>query len=131
MATEHALIDDNGDKRGTPANFFQGTRLVRQPQGNVQPDGEFARNFALVTTAAERALTDEQRSLRSVLESQIESLRAQKDNLSEDEYYAKLEALMRQLQPIYVTTPPADAAPAPAPAPTSAAPAAAATSSAP
>ncbi|HTB62725.1 MAG TPA: hypothetical protein VK737_03975 [Opitutales bacterium] len=128
MATEHALIDDNGDKRGTPANFFQGTRLIRQPQGNVEPDGEFSRNFALVTTAAERALTDEQRSLRSVLESQIESLRAQKENLGENEYYTKLEALMRQLQPIYVKTPTTDAAPAPAPAAASGAPAATSTS---
>lgn len=102
MATEHALIDDNGDKRGTPASFFQGTRLVQQPQGNLAPDGDYARNLALITSAAERALTDDQRALRNVLESQMESLRQVKETLPEDEYYAKLEKIVRQLQTIYV-----------------------------
>ena len=30
LATEHALIDDNGDKQGTPAEWFRGVRLQRR-----------------------------------------------------------------------------------------------------
>ncbi len=104
MATEHALLDDNGDKRGTPASFYQGTRLVQQPDCNVEPECNFALNIALITSAAERALTDEQRNLRTVLESEMEGLRQQKDTLPEDDYYAQLEKIVRQLQGIYVKT---------------------------
>jgi len=112
MATEHALIDDNGDKRGTPASFFQGTRLVQHPQGNVAPDGDFARNVALITTAAERALTDDERALRAQCEQELEQLRQQKDQLDESDYYAQVEKIARQLQTIYVKA----AAPASPPA---------------
>jgi hypothetical protein len=117
MATEHALIDDNGDKRGTPASWFQGTRLVRKPQGNVAPDGDFAKNLALITSAAERAMTDDDRRLRDQYEKQLDQLRGQKDNLDEDDYYAQLEVILRKLAAIYVKTPPPAAAPVPAAAP--------------
>ena len=30
LATEHALIDDNGDRLGTPANFFRGVRAIQR-----------------------------------------------------------------------------------------------------
>ncbi len=120
MATEHALIDDNGDKRGTPASWFQGTRLVRKPQGNVAPDGDFAKNIALITSAAERAMTDDDRRLRDQYEKQLDQLRGQKANLDEDDYYAQLEVILRKLAAIYVknspTPAPAEATPAPAPA---------------
>lgn len=112
MATEHALIDDNGDKRGTPASWFQGTRLVRRPQNNVAPDGDFARNLALITTAAERALTDQDRALRAQYEQDLENLHQQKDTLDEDDYYARLEIILRKLAAIYVKSPPPAAAPA-------------------
>jgi len=102
MATEHALIDDNGDKRGTPAAWFQGLRLIRRPQGNVQPDGEFSRNLALIQSPEEKALTPDQLSQRLKLERDLENLRQQKDSMDEDEYYAALEKIVRQLQPIYV-----------------------------
>jgi hypothetical protein len=110
MATEHALIDDNGDKRGTPASWFQGTRLVRHPQNNVEPDGDFARNVDLITTAAERALTDEDRTLRAQYEAELEQLRQQKPNLGEDDYYAQLEIILRKLAAIYVKAPASPAA---------------------
>ena len=32
IATEHALIDDNGDGRGTPSTMFRGTRPKRRPR---------------------------------------------------------------------------------------------------
>lgn len=118
MATEHALIDDNGDKRGTPASWFQGTRLVRRPQGNVAPDGDFAKNVALIPSAAELALTDADRKLRAQYEKELDQLRAQKPNLDEDDYYARLEVILRKLAVIYVKPPAATTAPATTTVPT-------------
>lgn len=113
MATEHSLIDDNGDKRGTPATFYEGTRLVRQAQNNAKPDGDFARNLALITSPAEAALTPTDLKQRAEYEKQLESLRAQKATMAEDDYYAALEKILRQLAQIYIKpTPAAPAAPA-------------------
>jgi hypothetical protein len=102
MATEHALIDDNGDKRGTPASFFEGVRLVRQAQGNSAPDGDLARVTALVASPEERALTDADREFRAKCEKQIENLRQQKSKMAEADYYAQLEQVLRALAKIYV-----------------------------
>jgi len=115
MATEHALIDDNGDKRGTPASWFEGLRLVRRPQNNVKPDGDFARLVSLVSSPAEQALTDKDRQFRVDCEKEIEMLRAQKSTMREDDYYAQLEQILRALSSIYVK--PATAAPVASPAP--------------
>jgi len=114
MATEHALIDDNGDKRGTPASFFQGVRVVRRAQDKSVPDGDLARVTALVTSAAERALTDTDRQLRADCEKQLEQLRQQKSKMAEADYYAQLEQILRKLATVYVkpTTPAATPAPA-------------------
>jgi hypothetical protein len=32
LATEHALLDDNGDSLGTPADFFRGDGVFVQPK---------------------------------------------------------------------------------------------------
>lgn len=102
LATEHALIDDNGDKQGTPAEWFRGTRVQRRPQNSTaQPDGQHARLIALIPTEAERALTPAQREQRDVLERELEALRAKKSSLSEDDYYRQLESLFRQLGALY------------------------------
>jgi hypothetical protein len=102
LATEHALIDDNGDQQGTPADWFRGTRLERRPQSSgVAPDGNAARLLALLPTEAERNLTPEQRTERDRLESELESLRAKKSSLSEDDYYRQLESLFRRLGALY------------------------------
>jgi hypothetical protein len=101
LATEHALIDDNGDKQGTPAAWFRGTRLDRRPQGNAEPDGSRASRLALAPTLSERSLTDEQRNQRDRLEHEIETLRGKKKELPEEEYYRQLEAIARDLGNIY------------------------------
>ena len=42
LSTEHALIDDNADGRGTPADWFEGIRLARKPQSGTprRPEGQ-------------------------------------------------------------------------------------------
>lgn len=101
LATEHALIDDNGDKQGTPAAWFRGTRLQRTPKDKVEADGAAANRVALVATDAERALTAAQRNERDRLEQELEGLRARKKDMPEDEYYRRMEAIARQIGAIY------------------------------
>ncbi|MCF3648796.1 hypothetical protein [Synoicihabitans lomoniglobus] len=102
LATEHAIIDDNGDRRGTPYDFFNGTRLAKTPTDpTAVPDGTRARLLSLVPSAAELALTPDQRARRDALETKVTRLRAQKTILTEDDYYARLEALFRQLAAVY------------------------------
>jgi hypothetical protein len=117
MLTEHALIDDTGDQRGTSADFYKGTRVVKSaqaPRGGGAPpavDGSRAKLVTLIPSEAERAMTPEQLAKRADLERRLESLRGQKARLGEDGYYAALEPILRELAALYV--PPAPAAPAP------------------
>ncbi len=117
LLTEHAAVDDNGDKTGTQADFFKGTRIVKKAQpprgGGAAPavDGARAKLVTLAPSDAERAMTPGQLEKRADLERRLEALRGQKANLSEDGYYAALEPILRELAALYVAPPPAPAAP--------------------
>lgn len=101
LATEHALIDDNGDKQGTPADWFRGNRLQRRAKGSAEPDGGRAKLIALVPSETERALTPAQREQRDQLERELEALRARKSEFKEDDYYRQLEMIVRRIGEIY------------------------------
>jgi hypothetical protein len=101
LATEHALLDDNGDARGTPANFFQGVRATRAAKDGVTPDGLRAHQLHLVLSPAEAAMSPQARARRDDLERQIEALRARKASTPEAQYYAALEKLLLQLAAVY------------------------------
>ncbi len=101
LATEHALIDDNGDGLGTPPDWFRGVRAVRKARDNATPDGTRAHQFHLVRSEAERSLTPEARARRDAVEQRIARLREMKDTLYIDDYYRELEALMLELAVIY------------------------------
>lgn len=102
LATEHALIDDNGDGLGTPAEWFRGTRATKKAKDGAALDGTRARQFHLVRSEAEARLTAEQRTRRDELEQQIESWREMKLKLGEEAYYGKLEVLLLELARVYV-----------------------------
>lgn len=101
LATEHALLDDNGDARGTPATFFSGFRATRAAANNAPLDGPRAHQWHLVLTAAEQAMPPEARKKRDELELRIEALRAKKATLPEADYYAQLEPLLLDLARLY------------------------------
>lgn len=101
LATEHAMIDDNGDRRGTPADWFTGIRVTRKSTDNTKPDGFRANQVQLVRNAREAALTVEQRQRRDELEREIEDLRNRKKQMQEDDYYRDLEKIMLELGGIY------------------------------
>jgi hypothetical protein len=104
LATEHALIDDNGDGLGTPPDWFRGVRAVKKPaQGSA--DGLRAQQIQLVLNTAELALSPETRAKRDSLEMQVAQLRQKKHTIPEDDYYRQLEALLLELARLQVVAP--------------------------
>lgn len=97
LATEHALLDDDGDGLGTPASWFRGVRATKSAVEGALPDGLLAHRLHLVPSARERAWPPELRAERDALERAIEELRARKSTLAEDDYYAELETLLLPL----------------------------------
>ena len=106
LPTEHALLDDNGDKLGTPAAWFQGVRATRAAKDGAPLDGPRAAQWHLVRSAAEQAMPPELRAKRDDLELKIEALRAKKASMPEAEYYRQLEGLLLDLARVYERQPP-------------------------
>jgi hypothetical protein len=104
LATEHALLDDNGDGLGTPADWFQGLRAVKKPQSSAAVDGLLARQIHLVPSQEERRLTPEQLARRDDLERALFLLRDKKAQLPEDGYYREIEKLLLELARLYNST---------------------------
>ena len=90
LLTEHAVLDDNGDKQGSAAPGAEGQ------------DGALARSIYLGSAPATRiAATDSagariEREARA-LEAQITTLRGRKASMKEEEYQSQLEALLVEL----------------------------------
>jgi len=100
LATEHSIIDDNGDGKGTPAEWFEGIRATRKAK-DAEPDGLLARNAHLVPNDLDRSLTPELRKRRNELELQAEALREKRLDLGDEAYYAQLEAIFLEIAKIY------------------------------
>jgi hypothetical protein len=105
LATEHPLLDDNGDKLGTPPDWFRGVRATKRAKDGAPLDGLRAHQLHLISSARERQLPLETRRRRDELEIAIAALRDKKAALPEDEYYAQLEPLMVELAKLYREAP--------------------------
>jgi hypothetical protein len=101
LATEHALIDDNGDGLGTPADWFQGVRAVKKADKGQGVDGRRAHQVHLISNAADQKLSPEQRAKRDELEMAISNLRDRKAQMQKDAYYHELEGLLLQMARLY------------------------------
>lgn len=101
LATEHALLDDNGDALGTPAEWFRGIRPIQRARDDASLDGYRAHQFHLVPGPTETAMPPELRARRDQIELQIIELRDARDEYSEAEYFSKLEPLVREIARIY------------------------------
>ncbi len=102
LASEQALIDDNGDKRGTPANFFRGVRAAKAPTDGLKVDGRFANRVFVDNPLEVTSLTPERQALVADLEQKIDALREQKSAIEEASYYAQLEHLMLELAKVLI-----------------------------
>ena len=101
LATEHALIDDNGDAKGTRAEVYDGDRLKLNIENADQLDGAQAARWNFIRSAEERLLSPEQRQTRDDLEKQLETLRRTRDKMTEAEYLVELEAILVPLAQVY------------------------------
>ncbi len=109
LATEHALLDDNGDALGTPAEWFRGIRPTQKARDDATLDGYRAHQLHLVHSPTEIALPQDVRARRDQLELQVMALRDMKARFSEAEYFAKLEPLLREIARIYEQAGPSNA----------------------
>ena len=101
LATEHALLDDNGDGQGTPTTFFQGIRATKSAKDGSTLDGTVAHHMILLKSERETALTTLQVTARDKLESELELLLSRKSDIPVDDYYGRLETIMIQIAKIY------------------------------
>ena len=101
LATEHALLDDNGDGLGTPAEWFRGIRPVQKARDDASLDGYRAHQRHLLRSAGETAMPPDLRAKRDQLELQVMELRDAKASLSDEEYFARLQPLLREIARIY------------------------------
>ena len=101
LQTEHALLDDNGDGLGTPAEWFHGTRAIKTAADGKSVDGVRAHQIFLVPSNIERQLPAEVRARRDELEQKLSALRLQKTKMKEDEYYRQIEGIMVELARLY------------------------------
>ncbi len=101
LATEHALIDDNADGKGTPASMFRGNRPIAKAKDGSELDGKAAAKMTLAPTGKRLPLTEKEWKQRDALEAELETLRSRKSELSEQEYDAELETILIQLARIY------------------------------
>jgi len=101
LATEHALLDDNGDGLGTPAEWFRGIRPVQKARDDASLDGYRAHQLHLLHSPAETAMPPDLRARRDQLELQVMELRDARATVSDEEYFSKLEPLLREIARIY------------------------------
>ncbi len=101
LATEHALLDDNGDGKGTPANFYRGVRPAKKTDEAVKVDGFRAHQIQFIPNEAEAKLSPEVRKRRNDLEVSLEELRGRKSQMSDDEYLKQIEPILLDLSKLY------------------------------
>lgn len=106
LMTEHALLDDNGDKLGTPADWFQGVRAIKSAKSGAAVDGRRASQWHLVRSVREVQLSAETRDRRDQIEVELADLRSRKTQLSEEEYLGLIEPLLVELAKLYESATP-------------------------
>ena len=96
LATEQAILDDNGDGKGTPADFFRGLGLIKRSEdGKV--DGVLARGVWLKEPIQREGLSSQDRGLIEQLEKRLDDLRAKRNSMDSQRYYADLEEVFLQM----------------------------------
>ncbi len=101
LATEHALLDDNGDQLGTPADWFHGVRATRRAKDGAAPDG--LRAHQLHAHPQRPRAGHPRRGPPEAKPARAGHRRPPRPEakLAEDEYYAQLEPLMIELARLY------------------------------
>lgn len=106
LSPEHPLLDDNGDGKGTPPDWFRGIRVTKKSEDpKLLPDGLRTHQLHLVPSEEERKLNATQRAERDALDIELAKLRAAKELMEEKIYYSELEILLQKIGRIYFPEP--------------------------
>jgi hypothetical protein len=98
LATEHPLLDDNGDGFGTPGDWFRGLRATKRARDGAMLDGHRAHQCVLLRSDREQRIPPAPRLERDRLELAVTELRDRKESIGDDEsYYKLLEDLLVRL----------------------------------
>lgn len=100
LATEHALLDDNGDGKGTAVKslVMTGDSLVAAAKDS---DGVKASRVSLLSIGKPFKLNADQIEQRSILENQLDELKSKKAQLEESDYRNQLETVLSNLARVY------------------------------
>lgn len=101
LATEHSLLDDSGDGKGTRSELFDGVRVKDNVTNRSELDGQLAKRWHLVRSDEEKRLSPQQRRQRDELEQQLEDLRQRRTEFSDADYLQELEQRLVPLAKIY------------------------------
>jgi hypothetical protein len=101
LATEHALLDDNGDGLGTPAEWFHGVRAIKIAANGKSVDGVRAHQLNFVRNQVEQELSPELRARRDELEQELSVLRNHRVEMNEADYYNQLETVLLEIARLY------------------------------
>ncbi len=102
LASEHALLDDTGDQRGTGADWYRGVRVIKKSKSKAQPDGRRAHQFHLIRSEFEQNMPPALRAQRDELEIRVLELRDEKESFDDEAvYYGRLEQLLVELAALY------------------------------
>ena len=101
LATEHALLDDNGDGLGTQGDWFRGLRATKKPSDKAAVDGLMARQICVIPSPEDDSLSDDKKLVRDKLERSVFLLREKKAEMPEKDYFAELERLLLDLARLY------------------------------
>ncbi|MCA8996174.1 MAG: hypothetical protein KDA80_04295 [Planctomycetaceae bacterium] len=103
LATEHPLIEDNGDGRPVPPEGFDGLRPVnRDDQAELLPDGLLAHQWHLIPSEADAGLSPEVLAKRNELELAIAKLRSHKTEYTQEQYYTEIKDLLLQMADLLI-----------------------------
>lgn len=100
IATEHSVLDDNGDGVPTRSESFAGLQLSDPPKEGT-PEGLRARQWVLVLGEEEAKLSDAQRKERDALERDLERLKVRQSSIDDETYYRQLEDLLLRIAAVY------------------------------
>ena len=95
---ENALIDDNGDKKGSLLEMFSG---LNPKKSGAKIDGFRAHQLHLIPSDAEKKMNPELQRQRDNLELQLHKLKLKKASMNEELYYKELELILKKLAKIY------------------------------
>ncbi|MCO8123196.1 hypothetical protein NHH03_15715 [Stieleria sp. TO1_6] len=98
LATEHSLLDDNGDQMGSSFDMVRGKKKAK---GKAQIDGEFAGRIALPIGRDAPRLNDDQLAKRNQLEQQLRELQSNWDSDDRTQLRQQALPLLLQLAELY------------------------------